>query len=73
MWQRYFPAFDSERPYVVAYVELEEGPRMMSTIVDCPPDEISCDMPVEAVFDDVTDEVSLPKFRRTQPAAGRHA
>ena len=63
MWQRYFPAFDAERPYVVAYIELEEGPRMMSTLVGVDPESISCDMDVEVVFDDVTDEVSLPKFR----------
>ena len=63
MWQRYYPAFDAERPYVVAYVELEEGPRLMTTLVDCAPEEIHCDMPVEVVFDDVTDEISLPKFR----------
>ena len=55
MWQRYFPAFDDERPYVVAYIELEEGPRLMSTIVECDPEAIRCDMPVEVTFDDVTD------------------
>ena len=63
MWQPYFPAFDAERPYVVAYIQLDEGPRLMSTLVDCNPDEIACDMPVEVVFDDVTNEVTLPKFR----------
>jgi hypothetical protein len=67
MWQPYFPAFDADRPYVVAYVELDEGPRLMTTIVGCAPAEIACDMPVEVVFDDVTDAVSLPKFR---PVAG---
>ena len=66
MWQSYFPTFDAERPYVVAYVELEEGPRLMTTIIDCKPEEILCDMSVEVVFDDVTAEVTLPKFR---PAA----
>jgi uncharacterized OB-fold protein len=63
MWQRYFPAFEDDIPYVVAYVELDEGPRMMSTIVGCEPDDISCDMAVEVVFDDVTGDVSLPKVR----------
>ena len=66
MWQSYFPAFDAERPYIVAYVELDEGPRLMTTLIDCKPEEILCDMPVEVVFDDVTAEVTLPKFR---PAA----
>jgi hypothetical protein len=45
-------------------VELEEGVRMVTWLVDCPPDEIRRDMPVEVVFDDVTAEVTLPKFRR---------
>jgi uncharacterized protein len=63
MWQGYFPAFDAERPYVVAYVELDEGPRLMTSIIDCNPDEIGCEMSVEVVFDDVTDEVTLPRFR----------
>ena len=67
MWQRYFPAFDAERPYVVAYIELEEGPRLMSTIVDCPPEELHCDMPVEVVYEKLTDEVTLPLFK---PAGG---
>jgi uncharacterized protein len=63
MWQSYFPAFDAERPYVVAYVELDEGPRLMTSIVGCDPADIRCDMPVEVVFDDVTEEVTLPRFR----------
>ena len=63
MWQRYFPAFEDELPYNVAYVELDEGPGLMSNIVDCDPSELRCDLPVEVVFEDVTDEITLPKFR----------
>ena len=51
-------------PYAPVVVELEEGVRMVTWLVDCPPDEIRRDMPVEVVFDDVTAEVTLPKFRR---------
>ena len=36
---------------------------MMSNIVDCEFDDIHCDMPVEVVFDSVTPEITLPKFR----------
>jgi len=60
----YFPAFVAEIPYAVAQVELEEGPRLTSNLVDVPPDQIAIGMPVEVVFDDVTPEVSLPRFRR---------
>jgi uncharacterized OB-fold protein len=62
-WQRYFAAFEADIPYNVAYVELEEGPRLMTNLVDCDPAAIHCDMPVEVVFDDVTPEITLPKFR----------
>jgi uncharacterized OB-fold protein len=65
MWQRYFPAFESEIPYNVAYVQLDEGPKLMTNLVDVDPSAIHCDMPVEVIFEDVTEEFSLPKFRPT--------
>ena len=64
--QRPGPGF--EPPYAIAVVELEEGPRMMTNIVDTPqtPEALVLDMPVEVAFEPVTDEVTLPVFR---PAA----
>jgi hypothetical protein len=52
---------------VLAMVELAEGPRMLSNLVNVEPDpkKIRCDMPVEVVFTKLTDEVTLPLF---QPA-----
>lgn len=52
-------------PYVVAIVELEEGPRMMTNLVGVEPDpeKIVCDTPVEVVFDAIDDEITLPRFR----------
>ena len=61
--QVYHPAFAEEVPYALVAVELEEGPRMVTNLVGCPPEEISVDMPVAVTFEDVTDEISLPKFR----------
>jgi uncharacterized OB-fold protein len=58
------PAFAAEVPYAPAVIELEEGVRMLSLVVDCPPEELEFEMPVEVVFEDVTAEVTLPKFRR---------
>ena len=55
--------FADVAPYVIAIVELEESVRMTTNIVGCSPDEVRIGMPVEAVFDDVTDELSLVKFR----------
>ena len=63
MWQLYFPGFADERPYTVAYVKLEEGPMMMSGLMDYDRSELAIDMPLEVVFDAVTKEVTLPKFR----------
>ena len=59
------PAFRDVVPYVVATIELEEGPRMPSNLVEVTmePEHIKIGMPVEVVFDDVTDAITLPKFR----------
>jgi uncharacterized protein len=59
------PAFGSEVPYVVALIELEEGVRMMSNLVDVypTPEAVKIGLPVEIVYDDVTEEITLPKFR----------
>jgi len=59
------PGFDGEVPYITAIVQLEEGPRLMTNLVDVEPDPeiIRCDMDVEVVFQDISDSISLPKFR----------
>ncbi len=58
------PDFQDATPYAAVVVELEEGVRLLSHVVDCPPEELEIDMPVEVFFDAVTDEVTLPKFKR---------
>ena len=65
---RAMPGF--EAPYAIAVVALEEGPRMMTNIVDCPqtPDALVLDMPLEVAFQPVSDDISLPVFR---PAGSR--
>jgi uncharacterized OB-fold protein len=47
----------------MAYVELEEGVKMLTNLVDCTPEQVRIDMPVEVVYEDVTPEVTLAKFR----------
>ena len=69
MHQVYHPGFAAEVPYAVVVVELEEGARLVSNLVDGPPGEIEIGMPVEVVFEDVAPEVTLPKFRARR--AGR--
>jgi uncharacterized protein len=58
-------AFKVKTPVVLAMVELEEGPRILSNLVGIEPDpkKIRCDMPVEVCFEKLTDQVSLPMFR----------
>lgn len=55
--------FLEDLPYVVAVVELQEGPRLLTNIVGCPPEEVSCEMPVTVVWKDATPDISLPMFR----------
>ncbi len=54
-----------EPPYITAIVQLDEGPRLMTNLIDIEPDpeRVKCDMPLEVVFRDITDEISLPLFR----------
>ena len=59
----YNKAFGSDIPYAAASIELEEGPRMMSSITGCQLEDIRIDMPVEVYFEDITDEFTLPKFK----------
>lgn len=50
-------------PYVVAYVELDEGPRMMTNIVDCDPAAVRIGMAVTVVFHPTDKETAIPRFR----------
>lgn len=50
-------------PYVLAYVELDEGPRMLTNVVDCDPDGLRIGQSVEVVFHDTGEGTALPRFR----------
>jgi uncharacterized OB-fold protein len=56
------PAFRDRVPYVVAIVDLDEGPRMETNIVECPLDELRVGMRVAVTFED-EGEMVLPRFR----------
>ena len=56
-------AFDDSLPYVVAMVELEEGVRILSNVVDCRPEDVTIGMAVSVTYDTVTSETTLPRFR----------
>ena len=61
--QAYHPGFKDDVPYNVALVQLEEGPRMYSNIVGTSNDQVRIGDAVEVVFDPVTPEVTIPRFR----------
>jgi uncharacterized protein len=61
--ERPHPAFDG--PYSIGVVQLEEGPRMMSNIINVPqtPEALILDMPLEVTFENLADDISLPYFQ----------
>jgi uncharacterized OB-fold protein len=64
MHRAYHPAFKA--PYTLAVIELDEGVRITSNVVGIEPSKVKCGMPVEVMFDKLSEEVTLPRFR---PAA----
>jgi uncharacterized OB-fold protein len=65
------PVLGFTPPYSIAVVQLEEGPRMMTNIVEIEqtPQALQLDMPLEVVFERMNDEISLPLFRPARSAA----
>lgn len=61
--QNQAPGFRETLPYILAVVQLEEGPRMMTNLIDVAPDAVTIGMAVAVVFEDVTPEITLAKFR----------
>lgn len=55
--------FAEDVPYVIGVIELAEGPRMTSLVVETDPDAVKIGTPVQVVFDDVSDAIALPYFR----------
>ncbi len=58
------PAFQGDLPFAIALVELEEGPRIYSNVTGLDPEDLKIGDTVLLYFDDVTQEMSLPKFHR---------
>jgi uncharacterized OB-fold protein len=56
------PAFKPDAPYIVALVTLDEGPRMMTNLINIAPADVRIGARVAVSYDDVTDKITLPKF-----------
>jgi hypothetical protein len=63
--QNQAPGFRDELPYVLAYVKLDDagGVQMLTNVVGCPVDQVKIGMPVEVTFEDVNDEIAIPRFK----------
>jgi uncharacterized protein len=64
MHQLYHEAFAGELPYNIALVETEEGVRLTSQVVGCANGELQIGMPLMVMFERLSDQVAIPKFRR---------
>ena len=60
-------AFEKDIPYVIAWIDLDEGPRMISNVVGCPVDDVKLDMKVAVLFEQQSGEIWLPKFKPVDP------
>jgi uncharacterized OB-fold protein len=60
--QNYARPFRDWIPYVVALVELEEGPRLMTNVIDCDPEAVQVGAAVEATFEVVSDDAGIALF-----------
>ncbi len=49
-------------PFAIAYVELDEGPKVLTNIVDCDSDDLKIDLPVKLVFKSTDDGLPIPMF-----------
>jgi len=56
-------SFEPDIPYVIAWVDLAEGPRLITNIVGCPVDEVKLGMKVAVQFEQASEKVWLPKFK----------
>ena len=61
----FHPGFKDEVPYILATVELSEGVRMVGQLRGMEANDLTIGMPVEVVFEDVTDDLTLPALRPT--------
>jgi uncharacterized protein len=57
------PGFETDVPYNVSIVQLAEGPRMTTNMVDCPNEKLTVGMPVRVMFSDAGNGTPIPRFR----------
>lgn len=60
--QNQMPGFRDHLPYVVAYVQLEEGPQILTHIIDCDPESVAIGQDVRVDFAPVDHDLGIPRF-----------
>ena len=65
IYQSPLPSYQGDLPYVLAIIELDEGPHMMANVLNCDVDTVSVDMAVEVLFEDRGD-MKIPQFQPTK-------
>jgi uncharacterized protein len=56
------PVSAGQTPYILALVELSEGPRILTNLRHCAPEGARVGLPVRVLFEDISDTVALPQF-----------
>ena len=67
VYRGFAPEFEHDLPYTVALVRLDEGVNLLTWLTGVGPDETEIGQRVEVVFERISDEISLHRFR---PATG---
>jgi uncharacterized OB-fold protein len=62
VYQAPFEAYKSDTPYVLALIELAEGPVMMTNVVNCDPEAVTVGLPVRVCFEERADGFKIPQF-----------
>lgn len=65
------PWLEKRVPYAVIQVELDEGPRLTTNLLDCPVSEVGIGLRVVAAYEDITDEITLLQFKPDAEASGK--
>lgn len=55
-------SFEKDIPYVIAWIDLDEGPRMITNVIGCPVENVTLDMKVSVIFEQQSADIWLPKF-----------
>jgi uncharacterized protein len=63
------PPWPERVPYIAAIVELDEGPRLMTNVVECAFEDVHCGLAVSVVFKEHADDLHVPVFRPSATAA----